>query len=267
MWFSWPLVFVTLRSILRDRVLYAVLGVGALLILLVPVFSSFSMRQVQESAVGLAFTALSLIMLVLATQLGASSVFRDVDRRYTHSVLSLPLTRGQYIVARFAGLAFFLVACLLFLALCSAVVIAVAASTYPGAQPIVWSVLVYAFAGVAIQSVLLAAIALLFSAISTSFSLPFFCTIAVYLAGSASQEVYDYLTGSLGDKLSWIARALSSLVYYLCPNFSSFDFHVHAAYGLPIEIGQFLMTIFYGLSYTLVVVWLAVVIFNCRELP
>ncbi len=72
---------VTVRSILRDRVLHALLGVALLLFLLVPVFSLFSMRQVQELSVTLCLSALSLVLLVLSVLLGASSIWRDIERR------------------------------------------------------------------------------------------------------------------------------------------------------------------------------------------
>ena len=263
----WAQVLLTIRSVLRDRILHAVLAVGLLLLVLVPVFSSFSMRQVQESAIGLAISASSLIMLILAAHLGSSSIFRDVERRYTHAVLPLPLTRGKYVVGRFLGIALFLCASLAFLALCSTIVIVIAASTYPSQLPIAWGTLACAYFGLGLKYLLLTSFALFFSTLSTSFSLPFFCTIAVYLAGSASQEVYEYLTGTLGDKLPWITRSISKVVYYVCPNFTSFDLHIQAVYGLPFDITQFLVAALYATLYTLIMVWLSAMVFTRRELP
>ena len=74
-------VRLTILWAVRDRVLHAVFGVGLLLLLLVPVFSDFSMRQVQEAAISLTLSASSLTLLVVAALLGSAAIFRDVDRR------------------------------------------------------------------------------------------------------------------------------------------------------------------------------------------
>lgn len=263
----WPQVFLTIRSLLRDRILHAVLAVALLLLVLVPVFSSFSPRQAQESSIGLALSAVSLVMLVVSAHLGASSIFRDVDRRYMNITLALPTSRRHFLIGRFVGLALFLCSCLLILSACSAIVIVIAASTYESQLPIAWSTVCLAFVGICTKYLLLTSVAVFFSTISTSFSLPFFSTIAIYLAGAASQEVYDYLIGSFGEKMPELLKFISKIVYYICPNFSSFDLNIYAVYSLPVDKAQFCLTILYGLAYMLFMLWLSALMFNRRELP
>ena len=252
---------------LRDRVLHAVLGVALLLLLLVPVFSSFSMRQVQESAIALVLSASSLTLLTVAVLLGAAAIFRDVDRRYTTAVLGLPITRGSYVLGRLLGLALFLLLAATLLFLCSALVIAWAAATYPSQLPIPWPTIALAFTAAALKAILLAALALFFSALSTSFSLPFFCTLAIWLAGSASQEAHDYIAGSMGKDLPLLARFAAQVLYYLLPNFSGLNFQLQAIYALPVAIGDVLGSFVYALLYTAMVAWLAIIVFSRRELP
>jgi ABC-type transport system involved in multi-copper enzyme maturation permease subunit len=260
-------VRLTLLWAFRDRVMHAVLGVGLGLLLLVPVFSSFSMRQVQESAIALSLSASSLTLLVVATLLGASSVFRDVDRHYTKSVLGLPLTRGKYLLGKFIGLVLFLLSAQVILSICSALVIVYAASTYPSQLPIPWLTLSFAFAADGVKAIVVAAVALLFSTVSTSFTMPFFCTLAIWLAGSVSQEAYEYISGSLGVNLPQVTRIAAEIVYYLLPNFTCFDFHIQAIYALPFDSVQFGSSLLYGGCYVAVLTWLAVLIFNRREFP
>jgi Cu-processing system permease protein len=237
-----------------------------MLLVLVPLFSSFSMRQVQESSIALALSAVSLVMLVLTAHLGASLIFRDIDRRYLNIALAAPISRSHYLLGRFVGLAIFLCVSMIILALCSSVVIALAASTYQSQLPIAWGTIALAFTGICIKYLLLSSVAVFFSCLSTSFSLPFFSTIAIYLAGTASQEVYEYLNGSLGEKLPEVLKVISKIVYFACPNFSSFDLNIYAVYALPVNHGQFLLSIFYGIVFTSFVLWLSVIVFNRREL-
>ncbi|MDT8422074.1 MAG: ABC transporter permease subunit [Desulfuromonadales bacterium] len=251
----------------RDRILHAIFGMGFLLLLMVPIFSNFSMRQVQESSISLVLSFFSTTLLAVAVLLGSAAIFRDVDRRYTASVLGLPLSRAHYLLGRFAGLSLFLIGTACILMLFGAAVIAWSMTIYPASQPVDWWTVILAFVADTGKAILVAALALLFSSLSTSFTLPFFCSLGIWLAGSASQEAYDYIQGPLGDDLPQTARWFAELFYYLLPNFSGMNYHLHAVYGLPVVWSGVLISFAYTLLYGSVVVWLAMFVFGRRELP
>lgn len=252
---------------LRDRVLHAVFGVSLVLILLTPVFSSFSMRQVQETALTLAFSSASLVLLVLAVQLGAGALWRDVERRYTTASLTLPLPRSALVVGRFLGIAIVLTFCAVVFALLTAILVPWAASINPSERSIAWVTVFLAFGLDACAAILLAAFALMLSCVSTSLTFPFFCSIAVYLAGSASQQVYEYLASPMGEQQPYLVRLAAEGLYYLLPNFSAFDLHLQAIYGMPIQLGAVMTTVAYFLVYTVLLVGGSIWLFQRRELP
>jgi len=257
---------ITLRWIMRDRVLYVVFGVGFFLLLLVPVFSSFSMRQVQESALTLVLSVSSLVLTVLAILLGSSAVVRDIDQRYSIAVLPLPMTRHSFILGRFLGISLFLIltSCLFFLL--TLVIVPYAAMINPPERTAVWSTIFLAIGFDCLKAILLTALAILLSCFSTSFLLPFFASIALLLAGSASQQVYDFIHGPLSSASSPLIRASGSLLYYILPNFSAFDLHLQAVYGLPILFPSLLTTLLYFLTYVAVVLLLSGFVFSRREI-
>lgn len=263
----WQQTLLTIRAALRDRVLQAVLGVGFGMLMLVPVLSGFSMRQVQESAIALALSATSLTLQIVAIQFGSAAVFRDVDRRYTTSVLGLPLSRGTYLLGKISGLCVILGLCAILLGICSALVIVYAASTYPSAVPISWATLALAFVSDYLKSILLATLALFFSSLSTSFSLPFFCTLALWLTGSATQEAYEYVTGTYAQTLSPLVKYAAQGLYYLLPNFAGLDFHLQAVYALPVNYDGVIASATYLVCYVAFVFLLMVRLFSRRELP
>jgi len=256
-----------LRAILRDRILLAVLGVALTMILLVPVLSSFSMRQVQELSITLSLSTVSGVLLVVTLLLGASSIWHDVEQRYTASILTLPVSRSRYLLGKFVGIGLFLFLCTLVLGIGSAVIIALTSATYPSEIPIHWHNILLALLGDFLKFLLLASVALLLSSVSTSFYLPFFGTVAVYLCGNASQEVYEYTTGEFGHGLSQLTVQAVSAAYYLIPNLSAFDFQLQAVYGLAISWPDLLFSFFYSLVYTALLLCLAVFSFNRRQLP
>jgi len=261
------MLYVMLKSFQRDRILYAFVGVALLMLILVPAFSLFSMRQVQELAITLSLSAISFILLLLSTLVGASSVWRDVERRYTTSVLGLPISRATYILGKFCGMALLILVIAILLGGVSLLVINIAAAQYPSDTPIHWLNIVLAIIFSSLKFILLAAVALLFSAFSTSFFLPFFGTVAIYFAGSASQEVYEYVSGNLATAINPASRALIKGVYYLLPNLSAFDLKVHAIYGLQLSAAGLGITLAYFLIYVFLLLSLTVWIFTRRELP
>jgi len=260
-------VVITFKGILRDRLLHAVLGVALVMLLLVPVFSVFSMRQVQELSITLSLSAISFIILVISVLLGSSSIWRDVERRYTASVLALPLSRSEYIIGKFCGIALFIITCTLVLGITAAGVIAVVSAGYPSDMPVHWQTVVLSLGADALKYILLTAIAMVFSSISTSFFLPFFCTLAIYFAGSGSQEVFEYVSGQFGRELPLLSVVLIKTSYYLLPNFTAFNLKVQAIYGLPISLQELVYTTAYFLIYTSLVLYVSVWIFSRRQLP
>lgn len=258
---------ITLRGFLRDRIVYALLGVAIFLLLLIPAMSSFSMRQVQELSITLSLSATSLLLLVLAILLGAASIWGDLEHRYTAGLLGLPLSRRAYLLGKFAGIAIFLLACCALLSCSGLAVIAFAKLQYPAAIQPPWGTILLASAMIGLQYVLLAAFALLFSTLSTSFFLPVFGTLSIYLAGSSSQEVYDYVNSDLGAGLGPLLRFAAEIFYYTIPNFAAFDLKVQAVYGLPLDGLNLLGVLVYALSYLAVVLTVAVWLFERRDLP
>jgi ABC-type transport system involved in multi-copper enzyme maturation permease subunit len=256
-----------LRMTLRDRILHAIFGVAVVMLLLVPSLSSFSMRQVQELAITLSLSSISLCLLIIALLLGSSSVWRDIERRYTASILTLPISRGNYLLAKFASISISLLVCGIILGMAATVVISFAAASYPSDLPIAWGTLLTAIVFDVLKYIVLTAVAILLSAVSTSMFLPFFGTFAIYLAGSASQEVYEYVSAEFGHEIHPLSVGIIKGVYYLLPNFSAFNFKVHAVYALPISAPELYFPFIYSLIYTCILLGLAIWAFNRRELP
>lgn len=265
-----PIIALTisnLRMIVRDRMLHAVFGVAFCMLLMIPSLSTFSMRQVQELAITLSLSAVSLSLLIMTLVLGSMSIWRDVERKFTASVLTLPVSRASYVLAKFLAIVLFVMACAIILGGVSAVVIAISSSQYPSDLPLRWDSLTIAIAADVFKFLLLAAVALLFSSFSTSFSLPFFGTIGIYLAGSASQEVYEYVSGEFGQSIAPFSLMLIKGVYFLLPNFSAFDYTVPAVYALDISLESLLYAFCYGMTYTTILLSVAVWGFSRRQLP
>jgi Cu-processing system permease protein len=259
------MILVTLKGIFRDRVFYGIIA-AAVLFLAIPAVATLSMRQVTELSITLSLSLVSFILLLLSVFLGATSLWRDIERRYSFSVLSLPVTRTSYLLGRFAGIAIFLVVTAAVLGGAAMLVVLLVSGHYPPDRPVPWGTLAAAVAFDALKYIMLTAFGVLFSSISTSFFLPIFGSIVIFLAGGASQAVYEYLNSQLAkDVLPQVKQAARAL-YYVLPNFSAFDLNVNAIYAVPVDGGGLMLTVAYFAVYTAVLLAAAAVIFSRREM-
>jgi ABC-type transport system involved in multi-copper enzyme maturation permease subunit len=224
------------------------------------------MRQVTELSLTLSLSLNSFILLLLSVFLGGTSIWKDIERRYTFSVVGLPLSRQGYVVGKFAGVAGFILFTSVLLGMVACAVVLFTSGIYPPFRPVVWSTLFLTIIFDALKYILLVAVSFLLSSVSTSFFLPVFGTISTFFVGSASQQVYDFVNSPAAAKLSPLVRQAASILYYILPNFSAFDLKVNAIYGIDVSPQGLLLTLAYCIVYTAIVLILASLIFSRREL-
>lgn len=259
------IVLVTFKGIIRDRVLHGV-ALTALLFLLIPSVSSFSMRQVAELSLILSLSCISFILFMLSVFLGGTLLWKDIERRYCFSVLSLPISRTKYLIGKFLSVMVFILATSLLLGLATIIVVAVTSSFYPPDRPVVWQNVILSIAFDSLKYIIVIAIAFFFASLSTSFFLPIFGTIAIFFAGNATQQVYDYVMIGGGKALPLIVRESAKLIYYVLPNFNAFNLNTYAVYGIPLDLPGVMLTFIYFIIYTAIVLVITSAIFSRREL-
>src|SRR6266516_5236870 len=164
----WSIILITLKGIFRDRVFQGIM-VTAGVFLLIPVIASLSMRQVTELSLTLSLSLISFILLLLSVFLGGTSLWKDIERRYTFSVLGLPISRQSYLIGRFGGVALFVILTTFVLGVAAFMVVTYSSTVYPSDRPIVWSNMTLCIMFDVFKYILLIAVAFLFSTVSTSF--------------------------------------------------------------------------------------------------
>jgi ABC-type transport system involved in multi-copper enzyme maturation permease subunit len=260
------IIQITLKGIFRDRIFQGIMAL-AVLFLFIPSAASLSMRQTTELSITLSLSLISFILLLLAVFLGATSIWKDIERRYTFSVISLPLSRTTYLVGRFCGIALFLMLTALFLGTVSLLVIKVSSTLYPPSRPLQWSSITVAIFFDALKYIIIVAVAMLMATVSTSFFLPIFGAVSTFMAGTITQQVYDYLQSPAAQKVvSSFVRNAAQLLYYLLPNLSSFDLKIHAIYAIPLNPSGLLVTMVYFVAYTGILLAIAALLFERREM-
>lgn len=259
------LIQTSLKGFLRDRIFISIATI-ALFFLLVPAISTLSMRQVPELSLTLSTSLISFILFLLSVFLGGTSLWRDIEKGYTSSLLSLPLQRYHYVLGKFFGVVVFLLFTVILLSLVASVVVYVTTLLYPPSRALLWSNITLLFFFEALKYIMLVSCAFFFASVSTSFFLPVFGTVAIFFTGSVSQQAYDYVHSIAGQSLPMVSRNAATVLYYVLPNFSIFDLKAQAIYSIPLDLNGVYFALAYFVVYTSIVVSLTTLVFAQREL-
>ncbi|MFO7830545.1 MAG: ABC transporter permease [Desulfuromonadaceae bacterium] len=265
----WALALVTCKEGIRDRSLFGILLFALFVLGLNVAVAGFFMRDLGKVTVDMNLAALSFAGLLLVFFIGINLMAKDIDKKTIHLVLSKPFSRGEYIYGKYLGLVLLVVCTLALLLVFSTATVAGIHAMYPTYfGGFTWGVYFWAVAFIALQLALLCAIVVFFSAITTSSFITLIFSVASYLVGVSIEEVLFYLKSqaAAGEVVaSETLRTVLEVVAWLVPNFAAFDLKTEAAHGLVLEPMRLLTSAGYGLGYTLILLWLATLIFRRRE--
>jgi ABC-type transport system involved in multi-copper enzyme maturation permease subunit len=244
----------TFREAVRDRVLFLVLIFGGAALVMSRVIAPIALGEGPRITVDLGLSALGLIGIAIVVLVGTQLVHKEIERRTIHVVLSRPLSRGQYLVGKWAGLTATMVT-----AVAAMTVILVLVGTSVRGPAIVGPIVQAAFM-IACANGVLAALAVLFSSLSTPV-LSVLYTLGLYATGFWTNDLRGFaaqLPGLAGDVL--LAAS------YVVPNLELFNLRSHVAHGEGATLLHLALAAGYAATYTAAALSLAVVAFERREL-
>jgi len=243
---------VTLREALRRKVQVNLLLFALFLVVASLVLSSLTIGEMHRIASDLGLTAMEAMGSLIAVFLGASLVAGDVERRVVHPVVAKPVTRAQYLLGRYLGLAAML---LLNLAVMGATLGAMLVLEARSLRPLDLALL-SAFAMMGVQFLVVAAVAVLFSAVTTT-TLAAIFALALTLAGRLSNDLRTLWTGP--------GAGLGKVLWYLLPNLSALSLNESVVYRTPPPASAWL-AVPYALLYAAAALALAAAVFERRDL-
>ena len=247
----------TFRESVRDRVLYNLIFFALVMIAAAVIVGKISIGVEHEVIINLGLTAISLFGLVMAIFIGVGLVHKEMEKRTLYSLLAKPVRRWQFLTGKYFGL-------LLTLTVNTAVMCAgiFAALLYVNHKLVATDahILVAAYF-ILLQLALTTAIALFFSCFSTPMLSTIF-TLGFYVAGTFASDIRGVgaITGSLTLKI------VTSMIYYLLPNFSNFNVIAVTAHGHAIPKALIALNTAYAAIYIGAVLLAASAIFSNRNL-
>jgi ABC-type transport system involved in multi-copper enzyme maturation permease subunit len=242
---------VTVRETLRRKVQVNLLVFGVLLVVASYFLSTLTLGERHRMISDLGLSSMQLIGTLLVVFLGAGLVAGDVERRVLYPVVVKPVARSEYLLGRYLGLS---AALLLNLAIMAAALAAVLAVDAGSLRPLDGPLLA-AIAMVGVQLLVVGAVAVLFSSI-TSTTLAAIFALSIALAGQLTNEMRNLWRG----EGAWLARGL----WYALPNLGALNVNEAVIYHQPLPATAWTAAA-YGLLYAAATLSLACVAFERRD--
>ena len=189
--------------------------------------------------------------VAIAIFVGVGLIHREVERRTVYTILSKPLTRGEFLLGKYVGL---LGTLWLQAAIMSAVFAAI--SLLRGVALDGGHAAAFGLLGVELAVVV--AIATLFSAFTPVFDL----ALRRRPLGRGQQ---DEQSRDWADSELEIVQLVTALLHRVLPDLASFNLSIEAAHGLPVAASDVWLPALYGAAYTAIVLVCAVSIFERRD--
>lgn len=244
----------TFRETLRDKILYNLLLFAGFLIALSVALSHLSMGEHDKIVTDMGLAAINLTGVIIAVFVGIGLVTKEIDRRTIYTIMARPISRAQFVVGKYLGLA-------LTLSVNLSVMLVVFIGTLWWGQTPIQAGLFQAIELILVELLVVTAVALLFSTFSSAM-VSASLTIGLYVIGHLTPD----LKGIAEKSQNELATMLLNVVYYACPNLEMLNIKGQAAAGVSVSLTYQALATAYGVLYAGLLLAMACVIFQRREL-
>lgn len=244
------------REVVRERILYIIAFYALILGAASHLLPQLAAATEDKMFLDFGFAAMSVLGLIVAVFVGTGMVNKEIEKRTLLMLISKPVSRSEFITAKFLGLS-------------SVLAVLIAAMT-----AIYLAFLQFIQVPYPLESILLAAVFLflqlsLISAIAitlgvfTSSLLATPLTFAIYLIGNITQDLLKLGRLSNNPGVERITKGL----YLVLPDLSRLNLQNDAVYGfnaLP-ESGTLFTNASYGILYSVMLLAIANFVFSQKE--
>jgi ABC-type transport system involved in multi-copper enzyme maturation permease subunit len=243
----------TFRETIRDKILYNLVLFAFLLIGASVLLGTLTIGEQARIVNDLGLAAINLVAVVIAIFVGIGLVTKEIERRTIYTILSRPITRIQFILGKYIGLGFIVVANVAIMFGMFLVTVWISGNAVHGS-------LFQAVQLILVETWLVMAIALFFSTFSTSV-LSATMTIGLYIIGHLTGD----LKGIAEKSDNPLTESVMAALYYVCPNLEMLNVKGQAASGILVDLGYQATATVYGLLYAGILLTGACLIFQRRD--
>lgn len=249
----------TFREAVRNKILYSLLFFAVLIIMSALAIGNLTLHEEVRTIRDIGLFGIDLFGVIIAVFVGVNLLYKELDLKTVYTILPKPLHRWEFVLGKWLGMLLTLAVQMAVMGVVLALVLAAQGARFdvPTAKA-VWLLFV--------NVMLVTSIAVFFSAFSSPFLSGFFA-LGCFVVGRSVPDIR-----ALGEKLGPAANAILNMLCDLIPNLHLFypsgaivgaeEVSVHRQF---VGGDYILSTTGYGIAYSLIVLFLAVLIFRKRD--
>ena len=241
------------REARRNRVTLVLAFFAGLLLLSSSLITDITIATFDRVLIDIGLGGMSFILVLLAIFLSTGLLSREIERRTIFMVVTKPVSRGLFLVARLAGNMLTLTALQLLMGglLLLEFWVFKTAITWP---------IILGIGMVWFELLLLSSVGFLMSSFAGPMTAAF-VTVSMFFIGHLSGDIYGLARRSKNVAL----QGLGKVVYYVLPNLERLNLRPQASYGIVTPASVWLASGVYALAYSAILVWLAILLFRRRD--
>jgi ABC-type transport system involved in multi-copper enzyme maturation permease subunit len=255
----WAIALNTFREAARIRVLYGILVLVLGSNLLAIFVAQLSQRDAERVARDIGLAGISLFGSLTAIFLGVFLLYTEVQRRTIHAIVSKPISRWEFVVGKYAGMA---VVLSVLVGVFAAAMVGMLMWQHTGVSAGVAKAVVLSW----LEVITVAAIAIFFSSFSTPFLSGIFA-LAVWVIGRLTPD----LEAATQAAAPWI-RATTRVALEIIPDVHLFAVSGRTLDGTAVSVhGDFVpwsyvgLAAAHGVGWTVALLALAALLFHRRD--
>ena len=242
----------TFRENLREKLLYNLLIFALLMIGSSILLSRLTLGDYHRLILDLGLASINIFGVLIAIFVGIGLVSKEIDKKTIYTIISKPVPRYAFLLGKYLGLVITLLANTIVMIIGLLVVLQV--------MDVPVTVLLFkSLSLIFLELMVITAVALLFSTFTSS-TLSAIFTLAIYVIGHLSADLKTF-----GEKMNTIGRGILNALYYVVPNLERFNLKGHVVNHVDLPSVDLLLTLAYGLSYTVMLLIVASMIFQRRD--
>ena len=258
----------TFRDSLRNRALYGIFFLGAVLFLSSVIITGMFSWELGKVAVEIGLSAMSISGLIIIFFFSIQMVSNDLERKTIYLVLSRPIQKWHYLVGKFLGLAGIVLLSSIVLGCSSFLSIKMSIWLSNAHMPALfnWSTLLLGMAYLTLALLVILSVSFFCVSLASHQFTAFLLAVIFYFVGQNVETVKIIVQRQKGLANNVFMHKALDVVSWIIPNLAAFDLKTTAAYGLKVSGTYLGLVALYGLAYIVVCLVLSIWIFQKREL-
>lgn len=261
----WRIAKITVAEARRRRVLQAILVLIVLIILSMMFFSYLSPNEQSRMLISSGLASITVFGILLSIFVAAFLIPQEMESRTVYAILAKPVRRFEFVLGKYVG-AMIILAVIVATMTIALVGVLVGmdhvvkdlpdSAFNPNLEGVVYAAIMSYFAIGVLTSLII------FISTISSTTMTVICAFIIWAVGSLQSQLHDLFENANNV----FTKALLKVIYTVLPKLEHFDFRNAVANFQPIDYVTGLGVAGYGVGYVLVVLILASIFFNDRQM-